>query len=312
MKTRKYAPGSEWLYLKIYTGYKTADKLLLNTIYSLILDLKRKQYIDQFFFIRYADPHFHIRVRLHITEAKYLGEIMGLFNQKLSGNLKNNVIWKIQIDTYNREIERYNIHLIDQAESFFHIDSDYIIKILKTINARFTTPEDVKWIIGLKLIEDNLDLFCKEESEKLKIITMMSDGFKKEFGFDMYNSKQFNEKYRENKTKIDAVLSGVDLIDEQNYQSLYHICKNRYKELLPIVSLMQEIQSKKKLNTYIVTDLIHMTLNRLIPAENRLHELILYDFMKRYYAGLIARKQNHRDAVKAVKEELSKPEVVSI
>ncbi|MDN3692981.1 thiopeptide-type bacteriocin biosynthesis protein [Chryseobacterium tructae] len=311
MKTRKYAPGSEWLYFKIYTGYKTADELLLNKIYPLILDLKRKQYINQFFFIRYSDPHFHIRVRVHITKAEYLGIIMGLFNQKLSRLLKNNVIWKIQIDTYSREIERYNLHLIDHAESFFHIDSDYIIKILKTINNQLAHNEDVKWIIGLRLIDDTLNLFCKETHEKLKIMTMMSDSFKKEFGFDMYNSKQFNEKYRENKTKIDAVLSGVDLIDSQSYDSLYLICKKRNKELVPIVSLIQKIQSEKRLNFHIVTDLIHMTLNRLIPAENRLHELILYDFVKRYYIGITARKKNDKSTARATVEELSRQEIAS-
>ncbi|MCL8538185.1 thiopeptide-type bacteriocin biosynthesis protein [Chryseobacterium gallinarum] len=293
MKTRKYAPGSEWLYFKIYTGYKTADTLLLNTIYPLITDLKRKQYIRQFFFIRYSDPHHHIRVRLNITDPQYLGEIMISLNRIFSRLLNSNTIWKIQMDTYNREIERYNIHLIEQAEHFFHIDSDSVIKILKTIGTRYKNTEDVKWIIGLKLIDDTLDLFYTEDEDKMDIISRMSDSFKTEFGFNQFNSKQLNEKYRENKIKIESVFSQVEIIEDQNYNSLYTLCEKRYKELSPIVASMKQIQIEKKLSSgTIAFDLIHMLLNRLIPAQNRLHELILYDFVKRHYASAIARKKN--------------------
>ncbi|PKF75847.1 thiopeptide-type bacteriocin biosynthesis protein [Chryseobacterium sp. PMSZPI] len=295
MKTRKYAPGSEWLYFKIYTGYKTADTLLLNSIYPLITSLKRKKYIQQFFFIRYSDPHHHIRVRLHITEPEYLGEIMILFNHIFSKLLNNNTVWKIQMDTYNREVERYNIHLMEQSEHFFHIDSDAVITILKTINAQYSNREDIKWIIGLKLIDDTLNLFYDKEEDKMDIISKMSESFKIEFGFDQFNSKQFNEKYRENKIKIENVLSGAEIIEDQNYIPLYALCGKRYKDLLPIVAAMKQIQIEKKISNTIAFDLIHMLLNRLIPAQNRLHELLLYDFVKRYYASTMARKNNTKN-----------------
>ncbi|MBS1548306.1 thiopeptide-type bacteriocin biosynthesis protein [Amniculibacterium sp. G2-70] len=294
MKNRKYAPGSEWLYFKIYTGYKTADKLLLNKIYPLIIDLKRKKYIDQFFFIRYSDPHYHLRVRLHISEHKNLGEVIVLFNKNLYKLLNNNTIWKIQIDTYNQEIERYNVHLIEHIENFFHIDSDYIIKILKAINIKFNNDEDVKWIIGLKLIDSSLSLFYSGDEDKMNVISAMSESFKNEFGFNMYNSKQFNSKYRENKHTIEAVMSGVNIIDDYNYTNLYNLCKKRHKDLIASTSLIKQTQLKKQLSQDIIIDLIHMTINRLIPAENRLHELILYDFVKRYYLSVIAKKRNKK------------------
>ncbi len=36
MMKRKFAPGSEWLYLKIYTGIKTADHVLEESIAPLV------------------------------------------------------------------------------------------------------------------------------------------------------------------------------------------------------------------------------------------------------------------------------------
>ena len=37
---RDFCIGSEWLYYKIYTGVKTADLILMEKLYPLILDLK--------------------------------------------------------------------------------------------------------------------------------------------------------------------------------------------------------------------------------------------------------------------------------
>lgn len=66
MIQRKFIPGSQWLYFKIYTGVKTADEVLAHTIRPFLRELYAERWIDGSFFIRYNDPDFHIRLRLHI------------------------------------------------------------------------------------------------------------------------------------------------------------------------------------------------------------------------------------------------------
>lgn len=58
-----YIPGSVWLYYKLYTGPKLADKILALYILPIINQLYEHRLIDLFFFIRYNDPDFHIRIR---------------------------------------------------------------------------------------------------------------------------------------------------------------------------------------------------------------------------------------------------------
>jgi thiopeptide-type bacteriocin biosynthesis protein len=41
----------------------------------------------------------------------------------------------------------------------------------------------------------------------------------------------------------------------------------------------------------LVASFIHMHVNRLIPAQARLHELVLYDFLYRHYKSELARQQ---------------------
>ena len=63
---RFYLLGSKWLYLKIYTGIKVGEDLLIKDIYPIVIQLKKKGYVSEFFFIRYSDPDFHFRVHIPV------------------------------------------------------------------------------------------------------------------------------------------------------------------------------------------------------------------------------------------------------
>ncbi|WP_127138032.1 thiopeptide-type bacteriocin biosynthesis protein [Flagellimonas oceanensis] len=69
---RNFALGSEWLYYKIYIGPQTGDALLSQAIKPLVSNLIGRKLIDKWFFIRYTDPDFHIRIRLKISDTKYI------------------------------------------------------------------------------------------------------------------------------------------------------------------------------------------------------------------------------------------------
>ena len=131
---RLYIPGDKWLYFKIYTGIKTADNIIAKEIFVIIKRLHKQKIIDKWFFIRYSDPQFHLRIRLLMKDQNQSGEILQLFYSSLIALNKNNMFWKIQLDTYNRELERYGEHLIEEAESVFYADSECILSLIKKIS----------------------------------------------------------------------------------------------------------------------------------------------------------------------------------
>jgi thiopeptide-type bacteriocin biosynthesis protein len=94
MKDRTFLPGSEWIYFKIYTGEKTADNILVKLITPILKKLQKEQQIEKWFFIRYSDPDFHLRIRLLIHDVHQIGEIICLFHQKLNKWNNDNLIWK--------------------------------------------------------------------------------------------------------------------------------------------------------------------------------------------------------------------------
>ena len=107
MGNKTFIPGSEWVYLKLYTGTKTADAILKNELSGYVREMKEKDVIDQWFFIRYTDPDFHIRLRLHLRDARNFTCIFNRFFEYFQPMVDAGLVWNIQCDTYQREMDRY-------------------------------------------------------------------------------------------------------------------------------------------------------------------------------------------------------------
>jgi thiopeptide-type bacteriocin biosynthesis protein len=143
-------------------------------------------------------------------------------------------------------------------------------------------------MIALKLIDGLLSDFCLNLEEKQKLTENYSQAYKTEFGFNKYNAKQFNTKFRENKSIVESVLN--DTFEKKDFVSLFNPIKKRTKTLTPVIKqIKMKLKKDQNLNE-LIKSYIHMMLNRLFLSKNRFHELILYDFMNRYYRSEIAKK----------------------
>lgn len=282
---RTFVPGDYWIYLKIYTGIKTADWIIVDKLFPVINRLKEDKLIENFFFIRYNDPDFHIRLRFLLSNKACFGNVVDIINNSLKSVVNKQQIWKIQLDTYQREIERYNLWLIEDTESLFYVDSIYIIQIISQL--RKIQDEKYRWMISLLLIDKLLSDFDFSLKQKKEFMIFTSNAFRIEFEFDQFNSKQFNEKYRENKSIVEAVLDGNTIND--CFNNLNKLVSQRSIEMKPIISNMKQIIKLKRLNIRdYIGSYIHMAMNRLFITDNRIYELVIYDFMRRYYTSKIA------------------------
>ena len=125
---RTFVPGSEWVYFKIYCGSGASDKILLNVVKPAIDSLLEKHLIRKAFFIRFTDPHYHIRFRLHVkdkTDVHPFAEVLKTVYDLLNPFCENGFVWKVQLDTYEREIERYGEDAILTTESVFFTTAFY-------------------------------------------------------------------------------------------------------------------------------------------------------------------------------------------
>jgi len=178
--------------------------------------------------------------------------------------------------------------MIEDAESLFWIDSETTLLIITKLT--LYDNEVYRWMIALKMIDVLLSDFSLNIIEKQLLMENLSHSFKMEFGFDEHNSKQFNTKYRSNKTIIESVLNNT--IDNKNFNSICSIMVNRSERLTPVVESIKKKLKKKNVTitlNELLASYIHMMINRLFRSKNRFHELIIYDFMRRYYTSEIAK-----------------------
>ena len=71
---RLHPPGSDWHYLKVYAGLATLDELITDSLGPLLLNLEREGIVNRWFFIRYADPEAHLRLRFTANSIVVLSE----------------------------------------------------------------------------------------------------------------------------------------------------------------------------------------------------------------------------------------------
>lgn len=274
---RHFVIGSEWLYFKLYGGVKVADKVLTNCIRPLCEALQAKALIQKWFFIRYADPEPHLRLRLHLTDTHSIGEVIGLVHQYLQPALASHYVWKIQTDTYQRELERYGFEAIAQAEELFYHDSEAVVAFLEQTEG--DAREELRWRWGMQSIDALLDSFELDSQRKLDLLKTLRNSFAKEFNLDMPLKQQLDKKYRLHRTALQPLLA-QDL--SVNGELLSGILLTKSAHIRPLAHQLSATYPPSKV-AYWLSSYIHMMLNRLIPSQQRLHELVMYDFLCRYY-----------------------------
>lgn len=287
---RNFSIGSEWLYFKLYGGVKVADKILLENIKPLIEELFNKQLIDYWFFIRYSDPDNHLRVRLHLPDTSKIGEVIQLFYQFIRPAEDAKYIWKIQTETYVRELERYGFENITLSEKLFFYNSQSILFFLESTEG--DERENIRWLCGMKAIDDLLSSFQVNLLDKLALMESLKNSFGREFGIDLALKQQIDKKYRENRPAIEAILN-IENEAVSQFPEMPIILRENAVYIKPIVDEILNCHHQKQLHislSNLLSSHIHMLLNRLIPANQRLHELLIYDFLFRHYKSVEMKK----------------------
>lgn len=274
---REFSLGSEWLYYKLYCGQLMADRLLMEVLRPLNEALQAQGLIDRWFFVRYADPDNHLRVRWHLPEPARIGEVVILIREHLGPISRTHYLWKIQADTYRRELERYGFRTIAYAEELFCYQSQTLLEQLAQATAEGTQAD--LWLWGLGVVDELLDAFEYSLESKLSLLKGLKQTFAQEFGMTRALKQQLDDKYRDLRPLIQRALA-----------------PSPARALPPSVVVIAQQINELALNAQLeipkdqlLTSYLHMALNRIMSTSARLHEMVLYDFLFRHYQSAHAR-----------------------
>ncbi|MFS4449038.1 thiopeptide-type bacteriocin biosynthesis protein [Maribacter sp. 2307UL18-2] len=289
---RKFILGSKWVYYKIYCGPGTTDSVLTKAILPVVHQLKMEEVVEKWFFIRYSDPSHHLRVRFLMKDSSHIFKVVNSVYSELGAFLNQDLIKKVQLDTYQREMERYGENTINLSESLFCLSSESILNFLGLIEG--DEGERLRWLFGLRAIDNLLNAFNYELEEKASLLEELKTDFGVEFGMSRPLKKQLDSKYRREKKSIENFFE-LDRKIKNDYYPILKILSDEREKLEKIaqqILFMAESERLKISINSLLGSYIHMLMNRLFKSKNRLNEMVSYDFLFRYYRSKMARTKN--------------------
>lgn len=260
MKIKKTLfPVEECVYFKLYINPNHLSEIAECQIYRFFEKLKKHNVFSHYFFIRYTDPDYHIRLRF-FYKPKTTSSKKHFFIDSILRYLRiSNSFEKITIDTYDREVERYTASKMLNVEHLFFLESEFIINELSKIENK-----NRLFIESLKIFDLYVNLFDLNIEEKMSFITLFKDAYAEEFNYQKKQKKVIANSYRNLRTELEVLTN-----------------ENIHEYELRIIGTIKDIilNITHHEKNMILSSIIHMFYNRLFSTNQREIESIAYQLL---------------------------------
>lgn len=275
-KQRDFLMGSNWLYFKIFCIPRASDEILSKVIFPFIKGQKKR--IKNWFFIRYTDRGYHLRLRIQAEECD-LGAILVALRKKMESSGYDKLIRNFQGDTYRREIERYGAGLISHVEELFCAGS-HLAAFALTLKGN-SSIQLGEFELALLTAYRMVSCFFPSLVDSLDYLGKVTNQFMAEFRADKALKVAMDEKYREKKIMIAGLLESAKLS----------------RQLSPLLERMSVLNGltgsySKDKRMGLLSDLVHMQLNRAFSVRQRQQELLVYYCLQKFASSQLAREKS--------------------
>jgi len=280
----------QWMYFKVYIGPGSVDKFLREA-YSKIRNVAVENNCEKAFFIRYADPDWHIRLRIKLTETSSYQKILEKVSEIIEPYRDSGIISKVLMDEYQPEFQRYGgTELTSLAESLFDIDSYICALGLHILSTSGHGLSKNKAYLALHM---NLQLaasFVPEADRMSQVFKVMAQSFKTEFDLSKEDQKLVNGKFREFKYMVSKFFGSTEL--EGGFEQGIKELINQYGQLIkPVAEKIMKLSPGKGDIETLLGSYLHMTNNRIFADDARAQEMVVYEVVFRSIESEIARKK---------------------
>jgi|GEM_PF-4257637 len=275
METKLF-PFEGWIFYKVYCNPNSADQIITDLNQQVKSFLKNNKSVP-FFFIRYYDVDFHLRLRYKISEPQ-----LTQFNRFLLdefGKMKQRkIVYHLTIDSYDREVRRYTTENIEIIESIFSLDTKAVINFLDKNESPISD-----WEYALLVLNDYFKMFEISKLDSINLLILMFNRL------DNTNSPERNKSlrikldksYRHLKDRISDLLNNFQKGTNEGLKngSLYS------NQKLELIKTLNFSSWEEKIN--VVSSIIHMAMNRIFSLDiNRQETIIYYYLMKQLKTDL--------------------------
>jgi thiopeptide-type bacteriocin biosynthesis protein len=262
-------PGSDWLFVKLYFPRAFEDDLLTGPVADLCQHALETGAAEDWFFIRYADPDPHFRLRFHGRPELLTGELFPHLCTWAHQIVSEGLCTRLSFDTYDRELERFGGTAgTAAAEAIFGADSRAVIEMLRLARGGLL-PMDMTSLAVLSI--DNL--LAGLGSSEASLHWYPEKGSLRPAAGD---------EYRRRKTTLRRLLGDPEHIQGQpGGDALCRILAARSRELSEISSRLDALATAGELSrpkSTMLRSYVHLHYNRLFagirPPEDQILELL--------------------------------------
>ncbi|WP_440054565.1 lantibiotic dehydratase [Pseudoalteromonas sp. T1lg65] len=283
---RRFSAGSEWLSLKIYSGNTIVEQLLYEKLLPFIAE--HQSLYEKWFFIRYGDPDWHLRLRFYGDPLVLCGTLLPALHGLLDPMVESGSLHKVELMTYEREVERYGGPAsMALVESLFMYDSQLIANSCQLVEEY---GEEVRWRVAVAYTDRLLSAFAYDANDKLTLISSLREGFGKEFNESSALRKQLGNRFRDYQTQLEDDFVKLDRQQlescNESQQAILALLETWQQQAAPVVSEILKLDEVGKLNcskNSLLGSLLHMHNNRIFKAYGREQEFVIHDMVRRKY-----------------------------
>lgn len=262
-RDRLKVPFDEWLYLKLYGVTSNIEDLIGFYISEYCSEKMDKGEITKYFFMRYADPGLHVRLRLKSTSNQLL-DLYPDIEEWLVDLMNKGLISRYTIDSYDREIERYGgLELMDIAESVFCFDSMVVENILAQKRlANITFSKELIGIISIIHYMEDYGVAYENQVDFLRMQVKASD-----------HRDDFNKNRKEYMNLCNNSNEWEHLRESEEGTLLLNILNQRSGILKQYSKRIDEcLEPADRL--YILDSVIHLHCNRLFGTDREFEKKV--------------------------------------
>lgn len=266
-QSRVAYPGSSCLFLKAYFGPANAERWLKLVLPPILKELRTIVGMEKWFFVRYSDPEYHLRVRFFANESRLWSDGVRIISKYLSADAGPKP-WKVSFDTYAPELERYGGRTaISVVEDIFRYDSEAALSILSCDELTTKFPSS---LLAFASVDGLLSSF----DEALKDVPSLMEVYSRPAKAERI---EWDRSYRQVKSQIEDISQGRS----PEAKRLRDCFELRRLAIAPLVNQLCHLNNTSALSSdlsQIVLSLLHMSINRFVidaaAVERRLYYYI--------------------------------------
>jgi thiopeptide-type bacteriocin biosynthesis protein len=272
-----------------------ADQILVDCLVPLAKQLIENNEIWQWFFVRYADPDFHIRFRMDGNGAETLDLIVRRLRSSVELMVDSGLVHRLEIGTYETEIDRYGGHeALPLFQEFFCVNSVSVAQILAGIRHKTLLGASRQALSALGM-HQILNAFSYSLDERQTLLTRARDALvsrlwrRETRARRRANAEQFRAERHVLARLIDSGVSSLT-DDAESVESQIR-CVSRYALIAGQLSALEGADRLTSSLATIVPSVLHMHANRMAGTNGLVDEFAAYDLLRQTYRSTLGRQR---------------------